>query len=145
MKEKRILGIDFGEKRIGIAMSDPTQMIASPLKTVERAIIEEVLASIMHDYGIEMVVVGLPLHTNGTRGKRAEDVEAFARRIEQNLKVTVVLWDERFSTQAAERAMHDMEEKPSRNKGKVDRIAAAIVLQSYLDSRIQTSRNDRNF
>ena len=135
MKEKRILGIDFGEKRIGIAMSDPTQMIASPLKTVGRPGIEEVLADIMHEYAIETIVVGHPLRTNGKRGKRAEEVEDFARRLEQNLNVSVILWDERFSTQAAERAMHDMEEKPSRNKAKVDRIAAALVLQSYLDAK----------
>jgi putative Holliday junction resolvase len=116
-------------------MSDPTQMIASPLKTVDRAKIEEELENIMHEHGVEVIVIGNPLRTNGRQGKRATEVEEFARKIEQNLKITVILWDERFSTQAAERAMHDMEEKPSRNKGKVDRIAAAIVLQSYLDAR----------
>jgi putative Holliday junction resolvase len=135
MKEERILGIDFGEKRIGIAMSDPTGVIASPFRTVERAHIEEELADIVSQYAIKTIVIGNPLRTDGKKGKLEEEVEAFSRHIEQKLKVSVILWDERFSTQEAERAMHDMEEKPSRDRAKVDRIAAAIVLQSYLDAQ----------
>jgi putative Holliday junction resolvase len=135
MKEQRILGIDFGTKRIGIAMSDPTGVIASPFRTVERTRVEEELQVIIQQYAIKAIVIGHPLRTDGTRGDRAVEVEDFAYRIEQRLKVSVVLWDERFSTQAAERAMHAVEEKPSRNKEKVDRIAAAIMLQSYLDAK----------
>lgn len=135
MREKRILGIDYGTKRMGIALSDPTGVIASPLKTVDRAKIETVLADIMQEYAIETIVIGHPLRTDGKRGERAVEVEAFAERIEQDFSVSVILWDERFSTQAAERAMHEMDEKPSRNKAKVDRIAAALVLQSYLDAK----------
>ena len=135
MKEKRILGIDYGKKRIGIALSDPTGIIASPFKTVDRAEITEVLTTIIEQYAVETIVVGHPLRTDGKRGERAIEVEVFAQRIEQDFSVPVILWDERFSTQAAERAMHEMDEKPSRNKAKVDRIAAALVLQSYLDSK----------
>ena len=135
MKEERFLGIDFGERRIGIAMSDPTGVIASPFKTVERAHIEEELPDIVRQYGIRTIVIGNPLRTDGTKGKRAQEVEAFALWIEQKLKARVILWDERFSTQAAERAIHDMGKQPSRDKGRVDRIAAALVLQSFLDAQ----------
>lgn len=135
MEEKRILGIDLGEKRVGIAMSDPTGTFASPLKTVGRAALSEELAMIMREYDVETIVVGHPVRTNGEKGKAAEEAEECARWIEHNLKVRAILWDERFSTREAERAMHDMEEKPSKNKAKVDRIAAALVLQSFLDSK----------
>jgi putative Holliday junction resolvase len=135
MREERILGIDFGEKRVGIAMSDPTGMIASPFKTVERAHVEEELEDIIEHYAIKTIVIGNPLRTDGKKGKREEEVKAFSRRIEQKLNISVIPWDERFSTQAAERAMHEAEEKPSRDRAKVDRIAAAIMLQSYLDSK----------
>lgn len=134
MKEKRILGIDYGEKRVGIAISDASMLIASPLRTANRGRFEEVLTGILDEYCIEAIVVGHPLCMNGTRGKRAVAAEDFARHIERRFSMTVILWDERFSTQDAERAMHEMDEKPSKNKAKVDRIAAALMLQSYLDS-----------
>ncbi len=137
MKEERILGIDFGTKRMGIAISDPTGTIASPLKTVATSVIEEELTGLMEQYTIGTIIIGHPLRTDGKSGDRAAEVEDFARALEKRFTMPVILFDERFSTQAAERAMRDMDEKPSRNKAKVDRIAAALVLQSYLDSRNQ--------
>jgi putative Holliday junction resolvase len=137
MEEKRILCMDYGRKRVGIAIGDPLGMIATPLMTIERTQVEEELTKLIEEYSIELIVIGNPVRTDGVVGKRENEVKEFARFIERTFSIRVKLWDERYSTQEAERYMRDMEEKPSRDKGKVDRIAATLILQSYLDYRNQ--------
>jgi len=132
-KEERILGIDYGTKRIGIAMSDPLGIFAIPLETVKRKNIRKVLQALLTQYDVTCIVVGNPLRTDGKRGKREEEVEEFVEQIREEITVTIELWDERFSTIEAEHVMRDKGEKPSRNKEKVDKIAASLILQSYLD------------
>ena len=110
-------------------------MIASPLKTIDRAVVDEELADIMAVYDIETIVIGHPLRTNGTSGKRAAEVEAFACRIEQNLKVPVILWDERFSTVAANKALDRGNVKKKKKAALIDKVSAIIILQGYLDNR----------
>ncbi len=134
MKEERILGIDFGEKRVGIAISDPLCMIAMPLETIERKKIEEGINKILERFPVKHIVIGYPLRTNGKKGKRVEQVEKFAKKIKGKFNIEITLWDERYSTVEAERIMKDMNRKPSREKERVDRIAASLILQSYLDS-----------
>lgn len=133
-EEERILGIDFGEKRVGIAISDPLCMIAMPLETIERKKIEEGINKILERFPVKHIVIGYPLRTNGKKGKRAEQVEKFAKKIKGKFNIEITLWDERYSTVEAERIMKDMNRKPSREKERVDRIAASLILQSYLDS-----------
>ena len=133
-EEERILGIDFGKKRVGIAISDPLCMIAMPLETVERKKIEEGINKILERFPVKHIVIGYPLRTDGKKGKRAEEVEKFAKKIKEKFNIEIELWDERYSTVEAERIIMDMGKKPSRNKGKIDRIAASLILQSYLDS-----------
>jgi len=133
-EEERILGIDFGEKRVGIAISDPLFMIAMPLETIERKKIEEGINKILERFPVKHIVIGYPLRTNGKKGKRAEQVEKFAKKIKEKFNIEITLWDERYSTVEAERIMKDMNRKPSREKERVDRIAASLILQSYLDS-----------
>jgi putative Holliday junction resolvase len=137
MEEKRVLCIDYGRKRVGIAIGDPLGVIATPLMTIERTRVEEELTKLIKEYSIELIVIGNPVRTDGVVGKRENEVKEFARFIEKTFSIGVKLWDERYSTQEAERYMREMEEKPSRDKGKVDRIAATLILQSYLDYRNQ--------
>ena len=133
-EEERILGIDFGKKRVGIAISDPLCMIAMPLETVERKKIEEGIKEILERFLVKRIIIGYPLRTNGKKGKRAEEVEKFAEKIKEKFNIEIELWDERYSTLQAERIMKEMNRKPSREKERVDRIAASLILQSYLDS-----------
>ena len=133
-EEERILGIDYGRKRIGISISDPLFMIATPLETIERKKIEDGISRILQRFTIKLIVIGYPLRTDGERGKRAEEVEKFAEKIKEKFNIEIELWDERYSTVEAERIMKDMNRKPSREKERVDRIAASLILQSYLDS-----------
>lgn len=133
-EEERFLGIDYGEKRIGIAISDPLFLIATPLKTIARKKIVEDLREITRIFSIKKIIIGYPLRTDGEKGKRTVEVEKFAKKIKEKFNIEIELWDERFSTIEAERLMRDRGEKPSRDKKRVDRIAASLILQSYLDS-----------
>jgi len=136
-EEKRILGIDYGTKRVGFAISDPLYLIATPLATVDRKKVVEKIGEILKDFSLLKIIVGYPLRTDGRKGKRAEAVEKFVSVIKERFQIEVELWDERYSTVEAERIMRDSGEKPSREKGKVDKIAAAVILQSYLDSKVK--------
>lgn len=135
----RIIGIDYGDSRIGLAVSDPLGWTAGGLDTIaNNGDIDEVLAvikNICESYDAGEIVVGFPRNMDGTVGPRAEMTEAFIKRLEENTGLNVVRWDERLTTVAAQKTMLDMGLSPSRKKGMVDRIAAIHILQSYLDSR----------
>ena len=134
----RILALDIGERRIGVALSDPSGLLATPLTTIHRrhhtADVDEVLR-LVDEHDAERVVVGLPLELSGRRGTQAGRVSAFVRAMAERTQVPVETVDERYSTVQAQRQLRESGVKPSRNRARVDAAAAAIILQSYLDSQ----------
>jgi len=133
MKGGRILSIDLGEKRVGLALSVPGFKIAQPLKTISRARIWEELKNVFTTYEIELVVVGLPLRTNGTESDGTRETKYFAKELQSRFRVPVKLWDERFSTRGAEQVLKMFGKHPSRNKPTIDKLAATIILEEYLE------------
>lgn len=138
----RVLGLDVGERRVGIAISDPTGTVVRPLDVLVRGAREEDLAAISaliaeHDVGL--VVIGQPLSLDGTQGPQARRTARYADMLAKGLPVPVVPWDERFSTAIAEEILGESRGKKKRRRaraeGEVDAIAAAVILQSYLDSQ----------
>ena len=136
----RTIGIDYGSARVGVAVSDPLGIFASPLETVPSAKIIDYLQSYAVSETVERFVVGWPLNLNGEPAQAAADVEAFLKRLRKAFpQVPVELEDERFTSVLAHRAMIDggMKKSDRRDKKSVDRISAAIILQSYLDKQKQ--------
>lgn len=133
----RILGVDFGEKRLGFAISDPSSVMALPL-SVEKCASEEDAVRIVRQQcersGAQMVVVGWPLNMDGSKGDQALRVERFAQSLRTALGIPVMLWDERLSTRAAERAMSEAGVKAKDQRGRLDKLAAQLMLQCYLDA-----------
>ena len=128
----RIVGIDYGRARVGVAVSDPLRIFASPVETVPSAKIIEYLKKYALSETVERFVVGWPLNMNGAPAQAAPDVEAFLKQLRKAFPdVPVSLEDERFTSVLAHRAMID----DRRDKNSVDRISAAIILQSYLDRK----------
>ncbi|UCC91140.1 MAG: Holliday junction resolvase RuvX [Dehalococcoidia bacterium] len=132
----RSLGLDIGDKRIGVALSDPQGILASPLTIITRqnetADIEAII-NITSQHQVERVVVGLPRSMDGSLGKQAEKVEAFVQKLSSQTKVPVEFRDERLSTVSARRLMQAAYAKKPRKKALDDAVAAAIILQGYLD------------
>jgi putative Holliday junction resolvase len=138
----RVLGIDYGARRIGLALSDATATLASPWRLLERpaseaetmAIIErEVAQLVAADDGLQAVVVGWPRRLDGSATHLTPIVEAFARTLEARISVPVILQDERLSSHEAESRLAMRERDWRRRKAKLDTAAAAVVLQDYLD------------
>lgn len=132
----RIIGIDFGRKRTGLAVSDPLRIFASPLETVAAAKIIEYLQNYACTETIKTIVMGYPLNMNGQHSEAAADIDAFLPQLKKAFPdVEIVLEDERFTSVLAHRAMIDggMKYSQRRDKSSVDKISAAIILQSYLD------------
>jgi len=135
---RRILALDVGERRIGVAISDPTQTLARSFLVLERKNDEEAigrLAALAREQDVERVVVGDPLSLRGDVGMQAERVRRFARDLEQMVEVPVELWDERFSSVDAERILRGQGVRGRRRRQRVDATAAAVILQSYLDAK----------
>lgn len=134
----RVLALDVGGRRIGVAVSDPTGTLARPLTTLtRRGHLEDaaVVASLAAREGAGLVVVGLPITLRGEVGPQARAVLAFIDALRDSLTVPVLPWDERLSTAQAEALMRRQGQRPSRQRERVDALAAALILQSYLDSR----------
>ena len=133
----RIIGIDYGKKRIGLAVSDPLGMFASPLDTVPPAKIIEYLKNYAEVEGISLFVVGWPMNLDNTPAEAAQYVQEFLGRLRKSFPDTPVEEDERFTSVLAHRAMIDggMKKMDRRDKSVVDKISAAIILQSYLDRK----------
>jgi putative holliday junction resolvase len=133
----RLLGVDYGDVRVGLAVSDPDRKIAFPLTTYERrgrdrdAVYFRALAKAEAVAGF---VVGLPVHLNGTEGKKAAQARAFGDWLGAATGLPVAYWDERFSTAEAEAALWGAGLTHKRRKARRDRVAAQIVLQAYLDA-----------
>jgi putative Holliday junction resolvase len=133
----RILGLDYGERRIGIALSDPLGIIAKPLTVLDRKIAPDYisqLSDIILNKQVTTVVVGLPLTLMGKESKQTEIVLSFVSQLKETLSVPVITIDERLSSVAAEKSLQKQAIKTGHNKGRIDETAAAIFLQEYLDS-----------
>ena len=134
----RILAIDFGLKRVGLAVSDPMQIIARALETVQYQSRKELLrrlVEIIRQNEIVGVVMGLPRHMDGSEGEMAKTVRELMAELAARLSIPITAWDERLSSVQAERALREMGISARNTKrGDVDRLAAVFILQSYLDS-----------
>jgi len=136
MKNGRILALDFGEKRIGIAVSDPLGIIPLGLKTIEYKSFKELssrLKELIEQYTIKTIVIGLPLRLSGEEGETAKKVKKFGEKIEKDLMVPVQYWDERMTSIQAQKYMILMGEKTGKKKAMIDRISASVILQSFLE------------
>ncbi|MCK5533921.1 Holliday junction resolvase RuvX [bacterium] len=135
----RILGVDYGEKRIGLAISDPLAIIAQGLKVVSAEDffkdekIEE-FKSLIKEFKISKIVVGFPINMDGGTGKKAKETMVFVEQLKKCISVPLVLWDERLSTVAAENVLINADLSRKRRKKVIDKVAAAVILQGYLDS-----------
>ncbi len=135
---ERSIGIDYGRKRVGVAVSDPLGIFASPIETVASAKIIDYLKNYAEKETIVRFVVGYPINLNGQKSEAASDVDVFLKNLSKAFPQTpVILEDERFTSVLAHRAMIDggMKYKDRRDKSSVDKISAAIILQSYLDKK----------
>jgi putative Holliday junction resolvase len=133
----RVLGLDVGSKTIGVALSDETGMLASPLETLERkgtAPDAAAVAALANKFEAERVIVGMPYEMDGTIGPRAKRVQVLIDALTA-AGLRVDTWDERFSTVAAERALLEADLSRARRKEVVDKVAAAYILQGWLDSQ----------
>jgi putative Holliday junction resolvase len=131
----RVLGIDFGEKRLGLALSDESRTLASPLAVYERKDIQSdlrFLGDLIARYQIAEIVLGLPLNMDGSLGPKAQQVLEFKRALEESLKLPVHTFDERFTTAEAERALLEANMSRRQRKAKRDALAAVLILQGYL-------------
>ena len=132
------MALDVGERRIGVALSDPTGLIASVLTTVTRTSEAEDIKTVLRlaaENGVGEIVVGLPLSLSGGMGPQARLVSGFTETLSRKVSVEVKSLDERYSSVEAERLLREGGIQPSRDRARVDAVAAAVVLQSYLDSR----------
>jgi len=137
----RILALDVGERRVGVAVSDPTGTIARPLYAIRRASRAEdfaAIADLVEEYQAEAVVVGQPLSLDGHAGPQARRVARYADALAESLTVPVIPSDERFSTARADEILRETRgeraKRRARANGEIDAIAAAVILQRYLDS-----------
>lgn len=134
---KRILGVDLGQVRTGIAISDELRMLAHPLSTIEGrpgTALAQRIRDIVVERDADRIVMGLPRHMNGSLGKAAEEVNQFADKLRAISECPVVMWDERLSTVAANRMLQAAGKKTKQTRAFRDQVAAQIILQSYLDS-----------
>ena len=136
----RIMGLDYGTKTVGVAMSDPLGITAQAVETIWRkdenklrktcARIEELIS----EYEVERIVLGLPKHMNNDLGERAEKALAFGEMVKRRTGLEVVMWDERLTTVEAERTLIENNVRRENRKQYIDKIAAVFILQGYLDS-----------
>ena len=135
---KRVLGIDYGSKRVGIAVSDPMNIIARGVTVIPNSakLIGEI-KRIAGEFEVEKIVVGIPLNLKGEKGSKAEEVEEFIAELEAELRIEVVRQDERFTTIEAHRTLRDMNVGKSKRRSRetIDEMASALILQGYLDRR----------
>ena len=141
--DARLVGLDLGEKTIGIALSDVRRTIASPLTTRLRSSFTKdstYLLTVMQEHGVGGVIVGLPLNMNGSEGPSAQSARAFARNFAARSNCPVALWDERLSTAAVTRTLLEADASRERRAKVVDKMAAAWLLQGALDAMNHPTR-----
>ncbi len=137
----RIMGLDFGSKTVGVAISDPLLITAQGIEIIRRKEenkLRQTLARIealIEEYGVDTIVLGLPKNMNDTLGERAQLSLEFKEKLERRTGLPVVMWDERLTTVAADKAMMEAGIRREKRKDYVDKIAACLILQGYLDKR----------
>ena len=134
--DRRVLALDVGERRIGVAMSDTTGTLATPFTTINARVRERAIAQIValvRTHEVAEVVVGLPLNMNGEAGPQAKQVRVFAEALEAVLGYEVQFFDERLTTVVAEQILREMGLRPEKRRERIDEVAASIILQDYLD------------
>ncbi len=144
-KEKRILGLDVGDKRIGVAVSDELMLTAQPVEVIHRTLLEsdlESIAELADMYDVRLVVVGMPLMLDKTVGRQAEKVEHFVAELKKRLDMPVETIDERLSTSMAERVMIDAGVRRKKRRQYIDALAAAGILQVFMDRQRNMSEHD---
>jgi len=132
----RIIGLDVGMKTIGVAVSDPLCLTAQGVKTVRRKSLEadlNAIESLVREYGADEIMIGLPLNMNGSVGPSVKMAKSFGREVEKRLPIRITYRDERYSTMAANRILLEGDISRKKRKAVIDKIAAAYVLQGYLD------------
>lgn len=138
MNPRRILALDLGRKRIGLALSDELGLTAQGLETLQRTNLREDLARISQlasEKDVSLIVIGNPLHLSGREGKQAEYVRDFGKRLQSVSGISVEYWDERLTTVEAQRVLKESGISLQKRARAVDRLAAVILLESFLDSR----------
>jgi putative holliday junction resolvase len=137
-RQRRILGLDVGSRTIGLAVSDPLGITAQGLRTIRRQnkrVDLERLRKVIDEYAVAEIVVGYPLRMSGVEGSQAEKMQEFAEQLRQRFKLPVHLWDERLTSAEANRLLRQSEMSIKRRAEVVDRLAAVLILQSWMDSR----------
>ncbi|WP_028505206.1 Holliday junction resolvase RuvX [Ruminococcus sp. FC2018] len=139
----KILAVDYGDVRTGIAISDNSEFLASPVGTVterDPARLAQKVADTAKERGAQHIIVGLPINMNGTRGPRAEKCEEFAALLRELVDCPVQMWDERSTTVTAHNILNTTNVRGKARKAVVDTVAASIILESYLEYRRKNSR-----
>ncbi len=133
----RVLGLDVGSVRIGVALSDPLGVTAQPLEVIHRRERDpwQRIVELVEEYGVERIVVGRPLRLEGDEGPAVAAVDEFVGRLAGRVAVPIETWDERLTTAQAERLMIEGGVRRAKRRQSIDRVAAALILQSYLDAR----------
>ena len=143
----RVMAIDYGDARTGVALSDPTGFLAGQtflIKSRKQEVVLEELAALVQRQGAQELVMGYPRNMDGTLGPRAEKYAAFARRLEEATGLPVALWDERRTTVDAHRILGEQGVRAKNRKDKIDSVAATLILEGYLDwKRLQAQRQER--
>ena len=139
----RIMALDVGSRTVGIACSDALLMTAQGIETIRRTSLENDfnrLRELISEYEVHELVVGMPKNMNGTKGERAEKTEEFVEKMKAVIDLPVTFWDERLSTVMAERQLIAADVSRKKRKGVIDKMAAVVILQGYLD-RLQFSKS----
>lgn len=140
----RILGLDVGSRRIGIAVSDPLGITAQGLQTLQRRNKRhdfQYLDRIVHDYAVKEIVVGLPLRMSGEAGTQSEKMQTFAEELRRHFKLPVHLWDERLTSAEANRLLRETELSIEKRAKAVDQMAAVLILQGWMEGRSSRAEN----
>ncbi|HBF76793.1 MAG TPA: Holliday junction resolvase RuvX [Clostridiaceae bacterium] len=133
----RVIGLDLGDKTIGVAVSDPSGLIAQGIKTIKRKNIKydiDEIIKIVNEYNAEKIIMGLPKNMNGTMGSSSQKVIEFSERIKKHIDIEIIFQDERLTTVSAQRILIEADLSREKRKKVVDTVAATYILQTYLDS-----------
>ncbi len=137
---RRILGLDVGEKRIGVAVSDALGITAQGLETVKRENALEEIKSLVREYDVKKIVVGMPFNMDGSKGERARFTEDFLVLLKKEIDIETLTVDERLTTAQGERILLEADLSRKKRRRSIDKIAAQLILQTYLDSNVQENR-----
>ena len=138
----RVMGLDPGDKRTGVAISDPLGWTAQGKKVIESSSFQDIIKEVkelIEQYEVEKIIVGLPRNMDGSLGERAQRVEKFIEELKSQVDIPVKAWDERLSTAQAERTLLEADLSRQRRKQVIDKMAAVMILQNYLDQQTKNS------